>query len=404
MPEVIVIDEIGTELEAGAARTIAERGVQLVGTAHGNTLDNLLVNPTLSDLVGGIQPVTLGDDEARRRGTQKTVLERKAPPTFDVLVEMQDRQRVAVHRDVAETIDAVLRGQPAAVELRWRHDDGTIERRLDMSSRTGPGSGGGAGDDRRGRYGAGRPAGDGWSSRDDRGGWGRRGGRGGPSGDSVEPGSQEFTSLPGVAGGQANAGQMDDGPGAGQASPPALVNVDGGRNGAALMEPLNGSRFGPSSATRRPVSLYPYGVNRDRLDAAIGGLRLPVTVVRDIQTADVVMTLKNYYRRNAGPVRDAEEAGRPVFILKSNTIAQIQQSLEALYGMETADPPRDVDNLILQETQDAINHVLESARAVELPPQNAYIRRLQHQLAEQFNVGSRSTGREPHRRVRLFRS
>ncbi|TMB48774.1 MAG: AAA family ATPase, partial [Chloroflexi bacterium] len=91
MPEVIVIDEIGTELEAAAARTIAERGVQLVGTAHGNTLDNLMLNPTLSDLVGGIQTVTLGDEEARRRGTQKTVLERKAPPTFDVVVEIVER-------------------------------------------------------------------------------------------------------------------------------------------------------------------------------------------------------------------------------------------------------------------------------------------------------------------------
>src|SRR5581483_11134706 len=90
MPEVIIIDEIGTELEAEAARTIAERGVQLVGTAHGNTLDNLLMNPTLSDLIGGIQPVTLSDDEAKRRGTQKTVLERKAPPTFDVVIEMID--------------------------------------------------------------------------------------------------------------------------------------------------------------------------------------------------------------------------------------------------------------------------------------------------------------------------
>ncbi|HWQ13931.1 MAG TPA: AAA family ATPase, partial [Roseiflexaceae bacterium] len=89
MPEVIVIDEIGTELEALAARTIAERGVQLIGTAHGQTLENLLANPTLSDLVGGIQAVTLGDEEARRRGTQKTVLERKAPPTFDILVEIQ---------------------------------------------------------------------------------------------------------------------------------------------------------------------------------------------------------------------------------------------------------------------------------------------------------------------------
>ena len=127
MPEVIVIDEIGTELEAQAARTIAERGVQLIGTAHGNTLDNLMLNPTLSDLIGGIQTVTLGDEEARRRRTQKSVLERKAPPTFDVVVEIQDRDRVTVHADVAETVDALLRGDPIAPELRWR-DEGGVHR------------------------------------------------------------------------------------------------------------------------------------------------------------------------------------------------------------------------------------------------------------------------------------
>ncbi|MGH2428696.1 MAG: AAA family ATPase, partial [Candidatus Limnocylindria bacterium] len=126
MPEVIVIDEIGTELEAGAARTIAERGVQLVGTAHGNTLDNLMLNPTLSDLVGGIQPVTLGDEEARRRGTQKTVLERKAPPTFDVLVEIVERDNVIVHRNVAETVDAILRGHMVPPESRYRDDAGEL--------------------------------------------------------------------------------------------------------------------------------------------------------------------------------------------------------------------------------------------------------------------------------------
>ena len=110
MPEVIVIDEIGTELEAQAARTIAERGVQLIGTAHGNNLDNLMLNPTLSDLIGGIQSVTLGDEEARRRRSQKSVLERKQPPTFDVIVEIQDREQVLVHSDVAQTVDAMLLG------------------------------------------------------------------------------------------------------------------------------------------------------------------------------------------------------------------------------------------------------------------------------------------------------
>src|SRR3954463_480611 len=124
MPQVIVIDEIGTELEAQAARTIAERGVQLIGTAHGNNLDNLMLNPTLSDLIGGIQSVTLGDEEARRRRSQKSVLERKAPPTFDVVVEIQDRDRVMVHPDVAETVDAMLRGDPIAPEIRWRDEAG----------------------------------------------------------------------------------------------------------------------------------------------------------------------------------------------------------------------------------------------------------------------------------------
>jgi stage III sporulation protein SpoIIIAA len=127
MPEVIVIDEIGTELEAKAARTIAERGVQLVGTAHGNTLENLIMNPTLSDLIGGIQTVTLGDEEARRRHTQKSVLERKAPPTFGVVVEIVDYYRVTVHPDVTDAVDALLHGRPPRAEVRWMEEDGQVK-------------------------------------------------------------------------------------------------------------------------------------------------------------------------------------------------------------------------------------------------------------------------------------
>ena len=120
MPEVIVIDEIGTEAEAQAARTIAERGVQLIATAHGNSLDNLLMNPTLSDLLGGIHAVTLGDEEARRRGTQKTVLERKAPPTFDTLVEIRNRDEFSVFHETASVVDAFLRGRTVRPEVRVR--------------------------------------------------------------------------------------------------------------------------------------------------------------------------------------------------------------------------------------------------------------------------------------------
>jgi len=126
MPEVIVIDEIGTSLEAQAARTIAERGVQLVATAHGNTLENLMMNPTLSDLIGGIQSVTLGDEEAKRRGTQKTILERISAPTFDILVEIQERDKVAIHADVATAVDSILRGDPQPLEVRRLSDSGEV--------------------------------------------------------------------------------------------------------------------------------------------------------------------------------------------------------------------------------------------------------------------------------------
>src|SRR5260221_26803 len=125
-PEAIVIDEIGRELEAQAARTIAERGVQLIGTAHGQTLDNLLLNPTLSDLAGGVESVTLSDEESRRRGTQKTVLERRSPPTFDVLVELQTRHRLVVHEDVAAAVDGLLRVRPLPVQVRYRDESGEI--------------------------------------------------------------------------------------------------------------------------------------------------------------------------------------------------------------------------------------------------------------------------------------
>ncbi|MRR29050.1 AAA family ATPase, partial [bacterium] len=125
-PEVIIIDEIGRELEALAARTIAERGVQLVATAHGRTLENLLLNPTLSDLIGGIESVTLSDEEARRRGTQKTVLERRSPPTFDVLIEIEERDRLHVHADVAAAVDALVRGYPLSPEVRFRNKDGDV--------------------------------------------------------------------------------------------------------------------------------------------------------------------------------------------------------------------------------------------------------------------------------------
>ncbi|KAI8106357.1 hypothetical protein M9435_000902 [Picochlorum sp. BPE23] len=124
MPEIVIVDEIGTEAEALACRTIAERGVQLIGTAHGQVLENLMKNPTLSDLVGGICSVTLGDEEARARGTQKSVLERKAPPTFPLVIEMRERAMWVAHW-VEDSVDCLLNGKIPIVQVRRRDGKAT---------------------------------------------------------------------------------------------------------------------------------------------------------------------------------------------------------------------------------------------------------------------------------------
>ncbi len=301
MPEVIIIDEIGRELEAAAARTIAERGVQLVGTAHGNSLENLLQNPTLADLVGGIQAVTLSDEEARRRGTQKTVLERKAPPTFDVVIEIIDRQHLAVHHDVAASVDALLRGRSRPPQIRYRDEGGEIrieEATLAPATRT----------------------------------------------------SEEDLS--------------------------------------------------PAAEPVRTLWAYPYGVGRNRLMQAAQNLHLPVQLADSLTQADVVITLKNYYRKRPRPVEEAEQRGLTVYVLRSNTVTQMESCLADIFGLEVAE--LDPLTVAMRETENAIKKVLSGAKSVDLSPQNAYIRRRQHQLARDAKLVSHSYGREPRRRVRIF--
>jgi stage III sporulation protein SpoIIIAA len=130
MPEVIIVDEIGTAAEAQAARTIAERGVQLIGTAHGTTLENLVLNPTLADLVGGTHTVTLSDEEARRRRTPKTITERRGPPTFDTVVEIVDRSEVVAHTSTADAVDHLLAGRPVGGERRRLREGKVVTEKL----------------------------------------------------------------------------------------------------------------------------------------------------------------------------------------------------------------------------------------------------------------------------------
>jgi stage III sporulation protein SpoIIIAA len=403
MPEVIIIDEIGTELEAQAARTIAERGVQLVGTAHGSSLENLMLNPTLSDLVGGIQTVTLGDEEARRRGTQKTVLERKAPPTFDIMVEILDRERVAVHRDVAEMVDSLLRGEVIPPEIRTRLADGTIHTEI-ASPAYYQGNGGLSG-----RRNGGRSRG-----YEDRGGYyGGMGQRGTPR-----------RQMPPTQGPQSPAMRNDRAWQSGGSQGVRANGGNGGNGGGRVYdyEPEDdeyeeqeaGTRPRPArsgmgmmsvaanATPNKPLSIYPFGVSRNRMESAIKNLRVPAQLVREMGDADVVMTLKNYYRKSPQALRQAEQNGVPVFVLKSNTQMQIDAALGNVFNLPTTTPPDPV-NIAIEEAESASHEVIETARAVELKPQASYIRRLQHQIAERYNLGSTSKGKEPFRRVRIFR-
>lgn len=329
-PEVIVIDEIGRELEAVAARTIAERGVQLIGTAHGNTLENLLLNPTLSDLVGGIESVTLSDEEARRRGTQKTVLERRAAPTFDVLIEIQARERLAVHRDVSAAVDSMLRGVPLPPELRYRDEGGEVH------IETAP-----------------RP-----SMKDQRNAAGYRR----------------------------------------QAALPSAAPVSN-----------NGLPFSPTpphmpSAPLAPIRIYPYGVAKNRLRQASRRLGVPAVIADSLDDAEALVTLRSYYRKRPRVIKDAEERRVPIYVLRSNTVNQMEGFLSDLFNLQSVrmDDPRMQD--AIEEAQEGIQSVLDGARSIELSPASSYIRRLQHQMARQANLVSHSYGKEPQRRVRIFRN
>jgi len=307
MPEVIVIDEMGTELEAQAARTIAERGVQLVGTAHGNTLENLILNPTLCDLIGGIQSVTLGDEEAKRRGTQKSILERTAPPTFDIVVEIQDRDRVAIHPDVGQAVDAVLRNQPLATEIRWLDAHGEVQ--IEKAA-------------------------------------------------PVTPISKKTAKEKQTSGG------------------------------------------GDSH------KLYLFGINRGRFEQMTDEMQLKLDIVNKLSEADLFVTSKSSYRRKPQKIKEAEGANLPIYVLRSNTPHQITQFLNTIYGLgPTADDTSRTDSLreALNEAQEAVSLVKDGQGEVELSPQSAYIRRLQHLIAERNKLSSRSSGEDPLRRVRIYK-
>jgi stage III sporulation protein SpoIIIAA len=372
MPEVIVIDEIGTELEAQAARTIAERGVQLVGTAHGNRIENLIKNPTLSDLVGGIQAVTLGDDEARRRGSQKTVLERKAPPTFEIAVEMLERQRWVIHESVADTVDDLLRGRQPNPQVRTENDNGkvTITREFPSAPVATP-------PDRRLLTSAASTRPMGW----------RSSGQMKPlSSQPVERYSEtrDFEQL------LDKSWQQQD-----------------GFSGRFQMPGPNGEDL--------PLHIYPYGVSRHQLEQVIRVLNLPVVLTKDMDSADAVLGLRSHVK-NHGKLRSIAKARQvPIHAVKASTIPQITRALRHMLDMDDPGAPETTDlRLFTQSGSDDEIEALEEARLaveqivipkgqpVELLPRSPKVRKMQHELVEHYRLKSDSFGDEPNRRLRIY--
>jgi stage III sporulation protein SpoIIIAA len=363
MPEVIVIDEIGTELEALAARTIAERGVQLVGTAHGNRIENLIKNPTLADLVGGIQSVTLGDDEARRRGTQKTVLERKAPPTFAIAIEMLERYRWVIHEQVADTVDTLLRGRQPNPQVRTMSETGkvTITHELGSAPAVPPKP----------------PEGRGWRS----------------------------------------SGQMRPLP---QLVPVTRERESEQRRFQDLLE----TSLSPDasidlevsgSADEEVLHVYPYAISRHQIEQVIQVLDLPVVLTKEIDSADVILALRAQVKNHVKLRQIAKTHQVPIHQVKSSTIAQITRALRRLLNMDDPSIP-DVADLrlfahngsddeieALEEARLAVEQiVIPKGQPVELLPRSPNVRKMQHELVEHYRLKSDSFGDEPNRRLRIY--
>jgi stage III sporulation protein SpoIIIAA len=371
MPEVIVIDEIGTELEAQAARTIAERGVQLVGTAHGNQIENLIKNPTLSDLVGGIQAVTLGDDEARRRGSQKTVLERKAPPTFEIAIEMLERQRWVVHESVSDTVDSLLRGRQPNPQVRTVDTQGqiTITRELPSAPVATPPD----------RYGLSLP-----TNRQT--GWRASGQMKPVSRQPVElhPDKRNFERLLDQSWQQSGMFGSDE-----------------------RMPGPNGEDL--------PLHVYPYGVSRNQLEQVIRVLNLPIVLTKDMDSADAILGLRSHVK-NHGKLRSIAKARQvPVHAVKASTIPQITRALRHMLDMDDPSMPEVTDlRLFTQSGSEDEIEALEEARLaveqivipkgqpVELLPRSPKVRKMQHELVEHYRLKSDSFGDEPNRRLRIY--
>lgn len=322
MPEVVVIDEIGTELEASAARTIAERGVQLIGTAHGQTLENLLLNPTLSDLIGGIQTVTLSDEEARKRGSQKTVLERKAPPTFDIVIELIDYNKLSVHSDVQKAVDLMLRGVVPRPQIRVQTETGELQ--------------------------------------------------------VVQ---------------EAHLPEKEDKK---EVSRPLLTQTLSPKDSKAVADKQ--AQIEQKKALGH-IGIYAYGVARTRLERAIRERKADVFVTNELDQADAVFVLRSIYQTRPARLRSIAKAV-PILVIKSNSYNQILDALDQ--ALRNPGEDHELENKAIEEAVWGIEQVQTTGKAVELSPQDAHLRKVQHHYLETKQFRSEGIGDEPFRRLKIL--
>ncbi len=394
MPEVIVIDEIGNELEALAARTIAERGVQLIATAHGNTLDNLMLNPTLSDLIGGIGAVTLGDEEARRRGTQKTVLERKSPPTFDIVIEQQDREKILIHANVTESVDDILRGGSPSAIIRTIENGKVFNSMISYTSAR-----------------AELSAHTAYSGFADR---------------PYKKLSDYSRSKPshGRHYEELRAGEQQD-------SDKLPANTAHIAASAALKEyaEKKGDPLVPLAAPKSagaPLRVALNGISESAMKKISAEFGAKIRIVNGAEQPDILFMSRDAYQ-NAGSAATQNFAKTPLVVVNPQELNSLRKGFaqsigvpfaapEDIYGEPDPEQPageqklsrRQRKNLknsevkAMREAEDAIHLVLlGKSSSVDLTPQAAPIRRQQHLLARRYNVTSHSFGREPFRRVRI---
>jgi len=357
MPEIIIIDEIGTELEAAAARTIAERGVQLVGTAHGNALENLIKNPTITDLIGGIQYVTLGDEEAKRRGSSKSILERKAPPTFEVAVEIHDAKTWIIHENIEQSVDLLLQGQPLPLQERKLSNLGNNIIQCGVIPNTKDS----------------RILSDGYYKTAD---------------DKKQKNNFVLNKI----------NRNED-----------WKTKKNNKKNFQLKKKL-GSDF---------VFLYIYGVNNQDLKSLIKTLKLPIIITKEIQSADAILALSNLLKSNKKLRQISHSKKITIHTIQSNSLLQIAKALRLLVkSTSTVNKPstklkpsqKKISKIItkelltpLEETRLVIEEIIIPQKTtVDLLPRTSSIRKLQHELIRHYQLNVISIGKEPNRRLRIY--